>query len=61
MSKPEFSICSGCPYWDDVNGCWRDFADVCDCFFVDEEEFSFNEDNYEEWDSERQAKRDDEN
>lgn len=26
---PNAEWCEGCPDWDDVNGCWRDFEEYC--------------------------------
>jgi len=27
--KPNFECCQGCPYWDDINGCWAGMEQVC--------------------------------
>jgi len=39
--------CEGCPYWDDVNGCWQDLEPFT-CPFTDEDGY-FNENKYDEW------------
>lgn len=44
---PNFESCQSCPQWDDVNGCWRDVGDVCECLFVDIEELEFDGDKYD--------------
>ena len=35
--RPNHWVCEGCPDWDDINGCWRDFEDWCECDFDAEE------------------------
>ena len=29
MVQPNHWDCECCPYWDEVNGCWKDYTEYC--------------------------------
>ena len=33
---PNAQSCRECPFWDDINECWKDHENVSDCEFVNE-------------------------
>ena len=53
---PNLHCCEGCPEWDDINCCWDDIKDICECPLMgedlqyhdpDEDEYDTQED--EDW------------